>query len=276
MTEHQLEHTVESVESSRAIRVNVPKNLDNIRVILVESQEPGNIGSAARAIKGMGLSRLYLVNPRLPWDAKPVWYMAHGAHDIVKNCQVVDTLEEALEGVQFLVGTTHRKRGPRLSPSVPAREAAKEVAAVSQEGQVALLFGREDFGLSTHQISRCQLTASIPMATKNPSLNLAQAVQVFTYEVFLASIGDIPPIELQYAEINDIEAFVNRTINLLKRIGVAPYNEKWDTFMMSLRRVFSRTRLEHRDIATLDMIFSTANRYIGRLQRKLKGIENGE
>jgi len=276
MTESQIEHTVEPVDSSRAIRVDVPKNLDNIRVILVESQEPGNIGSAARAMKGMGLSRLYLVNPCLPWDAKPAWYMAHGAQDIVKSCQVVDTLEEALEGVQFLVGTTHRKRGPRLPPPVSAREAAREIAAVSQEGQVALLFGREDFGLSTHQISRCQLTASIPMATKNPSLNLAQAVQVFTYEVFLASIGDIPPIELQYAEINDIEAFLNRTINLLKRIGIAPYNEQWETFMMSLRRVFSRTRLEHRDIATLDMIFSTANRYIGRLQRKLKGKENGE
>ena len=174
----------EPIGRQRAIRVDVPTNLDNIRAILFEPREPGNIGSAARALKGMGLSQLYLVNPIPFLEAKPTWYMAHGATDIIENCCVVETLDDALEGVQFLVGTTHRRRDPRLPPSVSAREAAQEVAAISQRQQVGLLFGREDFGLSTSQISRCQLIASVPMAAKNPSLNLAQAVQVFAYEVF--------------------------------------------------------------------------------------------
>lgn len=262
--------TPEPIGRQRAIRVDVPTNLDKVRVILLEPREPGNIGSAARALKGMGLSQLYLVNPVPFLEAKPTWYMAHGATDVIENCCVVDTLEDALEGVQFLVGTTHRRRDPRLPPSVSAREAAQEIAAISQHQEVGLLFGREDFGLSTSQISRCQLIASVPMAAKNPSLNLAQAVQVFAYEVFLASAGDIPPPELEYADVNEIEAFYGRITTLLQRIGVTPYNHDWETFLKSLRRVFSRTRLEERDIATLDMIFSTTLRYITRLNRQLE------
>ena len=262
--------TPEPIGRQRAIRVDVPPNLDNIRVILFEPREPGNIGSAARALKGMGLSQLYLVNPIPFLEAKPTWYMAHGATDIIENCCVVETLDDALEGIQFLIGTTHRRRDSRLPPSVSAREAAQEIATISQRQQVGLLFGREDFGLSTSQISRCQLIASVPMAAKNPSLNLAQAVQVFAYEVFLASAGDIPPAELEYADVNEIEAFYGRITNLLQRIGVTPYNHDWETFLKSLRRVFSRTRLEQRDIATLDMIFSTTLRYITRLNRRIE------
>ncbi len=261
--------SIEPVGRQRAIRVDVPTNLDNIRVILFEPREPGNIGSAARALKGMGLSQLYLVNPIPFLEAKPTWYMAHGATEVIENCCVVETLEDALEGVQFLIGTTHRRRDPRLPPSVSAREAAQEISVISQRQQVGLLFGREDFGLSTSQISSCQLIASVPMAAKNPSLNLAQAVQVFAYEVFLASAGDIPPAELAYADVNQIEAFYGRITTLLQRIGVTPYNHDWETFLKSLRRVFSRTRLEQRDIATLDMIFSTTLRYITRLNRRL-------
>ena len=260
----------EPIGRQRAIRVDVPTNLDKVRVILLEPREPGNIGSAARALKGMGLSQLYLVNPVPFLEAKPTWYMAHGATDVIENCCVVETLDDALEGIQFLVGTTHRRRDPRLPPSVSAREAAQEIAAISQHQRVGLLFGREDFGLSTSQISRCQLIASVPMAAKNPSLNLAQAVQVFAYEVFLASAGDIPSPELEYADVNEIEAFYGRITTLLQRIGVTPYNHDWETFLKSLRRVFSRTRLEERDIATLDMIFSTTLRYITRLNRQLE------
>lgn len=264
--------SAESTNRYRAIPVNVPKNLDNIRSILLEPREPGNIGSAARAVKGMGLSQFYLVNPVPFLDVPATWYMAHGATEIIENCHVVETLEEALEGIQFLVGTTHRRRGDKLPHAVSAREAAQEIASISQTQQVALLFGREDFGLSTHQISRCQLTASIPMATKNPSLNLAQAVQIFAYEVFLASTEGVPPVTLEHAEINEIEAFYNRIIDLLQRIGVSPYNQDWETFLQSVRRVFSRTRLEKRDIATLDMIFSTTNRYVERLQKRLRSV----
>ena len=262
--------TTDTTARYRAIDINVPKNLKNIRVILLEPREPGNIGSVARAVKGMGLSQLYLVNPVQFLDVSATWYMAHGAAEIVENCCVVDTLEEALEGIHFVVGTTHRLRDPKLPAAIPARKAAQEIAAISQNQAVALLFGREDFGLSTHHISRCQLTASIPMATKNPSLNLAQAVQIFAYEILLSSADDVPPSKMNYAEIGEVEAFYNRVIELLRQIGVSPYNHDWETYLRSLRRVFSRTRLEERDIATLDMVFSTARRYIERLNQQIE------
>jgi len=255
--------------SFRAIPVEVPKNLANVRVILFEPREPGNIGSVARVVKGMGLAQLYLVNPVPFREADAAWYMAHGAKDILANCHVVPELKDALVGIQYLVGTTHRRRDVRLPLPVPARDAAQTIASISQTKQVALLFGREDFGLSTDQMSRCQLTASVPMATKNPSLNLAQAVQIFAYEVFVASLGELPSVEIDYAEVNALEEFYGRVTQLLDKVGMSPYNREWETYLKSLRRVFSRAPLEARDIATLDMIFSTTYRYIERLEKKL-------
>lgn len=261
--------TIQPTGNFRAIPVEVPENLNNVRVILFEPREPGNIGSVARVVKGMGFSQLYLVNPVPFRDVDATWYMAHGAKDVIENCHVVPELKDALDGIQYLVGTTHRRRDVRLPQPVPAREAAQTIATISQDKPVALLFGREDFGLSTDQMSLCQLTASVPMATKNPSLNLAQAVQIFAYEVFIASLGEHPPSELDYAEVNDLEAFYERVTRLLDKVGMSPYNREWETYLKSLRRVFSRAPLEARDIATLDMIFSTTFRYIERLEKKL-------
>ena len=258
-------------ESFRALPVEVPKNLSNIRIILFEPREPGNIGSVARVVKGMGLPQLYLVNPVPFRNEDAAWNMAHGARDILKQCEVVPELKDALTGIQFLVGTTHRRRDVRLPQPVSARDAANTIASVSQDKNVALLFGREDFGLSTDQMSLCQLTASVPMATKNPSLNLAQAVQIFAYEVFMASLrDDHTPVEIDYAEVNALEDFYGRVTRLLDKVGMSPYNQEWETYLKSLRRVFSRAPLEERDIATLDMIFSTTYRHIIRLEQRIE------
>ncbi len=257
-------------ESFRAIPVNTPENLSNIRIILFEPREPGNIGSVARVVKGMGLSQLYLVNP-VPYQNEDAAHcMAHGARDVLKNCIVVNELKDALVGIKYLVGTTHRRRDARLPTPVTAREAANKIASISQDTNVAILFGREDFGLSTDQLSLCQLTASVPMATKNPSLNLAQAVQIFAYEVFIASLDELSPVEIDYADVNALEDFYGRIVRLLDKVGMTPYNQDWETYLKSLRRVFSRAPLEERDIATLDMIFSTTYRHIVRLEKQLE------
>lgn len=269
MSSETYEKPTQSAKSFRAIPVAVPENLANIRIILFEPREPGNIGSVARVVKGMGLSELYLVNPVQFQNVDAAYNMAHGARDLLKNCNVVPELKDALEGIQYLVGTTHRRRDMRLPPPVTARDAGQKIASISQDKSVALLFGREDFGLSTDQISLCQLTASVPMATKNPSLNLAQAVQIFVYEVFIASLEDNPLDEIAYAEVNALEEFYGRVTRLLDKVGMSPYNQEWETYLKSLRRVFSRAPLEERDIATLDMIFSTTYRHIVRLEEKL-------
>lgn len=264
--------SIQPTESFRAIPVAIPENLENVRIILFEPREPGNIGSVARVVKGMGLSQLYLVNPVTFRNSDEAYCMAHGARDVLNNCHVVPELKDALVGIKYLVGTTHRRRDARLPAPVTAREAANTIASVSQDQSVALLFGREDFGLSTDQLSLCQLTASVPMATKNPSLNLAQAVQIFAYEVFIASLGEHSPDALDYADVNALEEFYERVVRLLDKVGVIPYNQDWETYLKSLRRVFSRAPLEERDIATLDMIFSTAYRHIVRLEKQMKDI----
>ena len=259
----------DSTSYHRAIEVDNFSGLDNIRIILCQPQGPLNIGSVARAIKGMGIHDLWLVNPIDFLNQKETWYMAHGAQDIIQNCRVVENLSQALDGVHFLVGTTHRRRRRRLAEPISAKQAALEVASISPQQRVAILFGREDKGLTNEELCRCQLTASIPMATKNPSLNLAQAVQIMAYEIFLASSRQANPSIMEYATVDEVEAFYQRIHDLVQKIQVKPINNSWQSFMYTVRRVFSRKGLEARDIAVLDMIFSTSRRYIDRLESQL-------
>lgn len=264
----------DSTSYHRAIEVDNFSGLDNIRIILCEPQGPLNIGSVARAIKGMGINDLWLVNPIEFLNHKETWYMAHGAQDIIQNCRVVENLSQALDGVHFLVGTTHRRRRRRLAEPVPAKQAAIEIASISPQQKVAVLFGREDKGLTNEELCRCQLTASIPMATKNPSLNLAQAVQIMAYEIFLASSRQVETSVMEYATVDEVEAFYQRINNLVQKIQIKPINNSWQSFMYTIRRVFSRKGLEERDIAALDMIFSTASRYINRLETQLDSTKS--
>jgi TrmH family RNA methyltransferase len=257
-----------SVLQTRAFQVDVPSNLHNIRIILVEPQIPGNIGSTARVMKGMGLSQLVLVNPA-PWrDSEDTWRMACSSADILGNSNVVSTLEEALEGVHYLVGTTHRKRADILPRVITPHEAAQRITAVSQNKIVGLLFGREDKGLTNENLSLCQICASIPMARKNPSLNLSHAVMVFAYEIFMTSLTEIPRVEIDLAEISEIERFYQRVAKLMERIGFVPYNNDWNTLLYLLRRVFGRVGLEKRDLDALYLVFAEIDRYITRMKRE--------
>ena len=257
------------IQKNMAIRIDVPSNLDNIHIILVEPQTPGNIGSTARVMKGMGLSQLVLVNPT-PWrDSEEPWKLACASTDILGNSKVVSTLEEALEDVHFLVGTTHRRRTDALPEPVTPREAAEKIASVSQDKTVGLLFGREDKGLTSKELSICQIYSSVPMARKNPSLNLSHAVMVFAYEIFMASLNDeTPRVEADLAEVSDIERFYRHVAKLMERVDFRPYNDDWNTLFYVLRRVFGRVSLEKRDLNGLYLIFDAIDGYIKRAIEK--------
>ena len=171
----------------------------------------------------MGLSQLYLVNPVPFRDVDAAWYMAHGAKDILENCHVVPELKDALEGIQYLVGTTHRRRDVRLPQPAPAREAAETIATISQDKSVALLFGREDFGLSTDQISPLPVDCECADGDKEPVLKFwHRQSKSFAYEVFIASLNEYPPSEIDYAEVNVLEEFYERVTRLLDKVGVIP------------------------------------------------------
>lgn len=159
--------------------------LENIRVVLVGTSHPGNIGGAARAMKNMGLSQLVLVDPQdFPSDEAVA--RASGATDILQAAQVVATLEEALVGCRLVLGTSARDRHipwPMLEP----RECGVAACEQAQQGaQVALVFGREYAGLTNEELQRCHFHVHIPSDPAFSSLNLAAAVQVLAYEVRMA------------------------------------------------------------------------------------------
>lgn len=156
--------------------------LDRIRVVLVNTSHPGNIGGAARAMKNMGLSRLVLVEPE-DFPSSEAVARASGATDILDTAQVVATLEDALVGCSLVLGTSARDRRIPWPLLDPRECAATSLQHVQQGGEVALVFGREYAGLTNEELQRCQFHVHIPANPEFSSLNLATAVQVLAYEV---------------------------------------------------------------------------------------------
>ena len=225
--------------------------LTNIAVVLVEPKTPGNIGSVARAMKNTGLSKLVLVNP-VEFPGAEARRMAYASEDILETAECTATLEEALARAEIVIGTTHRtgrRRGPLYTP----KEMAQKVVSLAQAGPVALVFGPEDRGLLNAELDYCHMLGHIPCASSYPSFNLSQAVLIFAYEIYGASISPPPPPSLKPAPFQEIEQMYRRIDEILTRIGFISRNTP-TRFMRSVRRVFGRTRLERRDIATLHKI----------------------
>lgn len=236
-------------------------NFDNIRIVLVEPKVPGNVGASARAIKNMGLSRLVLVNP---WykNHPQSRYMAHGSEDILAGALVVDDLKTAVADSVLVVGTTQRKR--TSAPYMNPEQAANEILESSLSGPVSILFGREDRGLLNEELKICQILATIPSSSAQPSLNLSQAVMVLSYEIFSAvHPGASSPMDLAPVEV--IEALYEHLNRSLSTLGFKQWNEG-DNYMKSLRRVFSRTKLERRDVATIHKLCGEIDRYASRIR----------
>ena len=224
--------------------------LQNIRVVLVNTSHPGNIGGAARAMKNMGLSRLVLVEPQDFPSAEAV-ARASGASDILDAAQVVGTLEEALIDCSQVFGTSARERRipwPLLDP----RESA--VACIDQVqlgGEVALVFGREYAGLTNEELQRCHFHVHIPSDPQFSSLNLATAVQVLAYEVRMAWLATegLPSkvaklettsmLNTQSVTTDELEKFYGQLETTLVDIGfLDPLKPRH--LMSRLRRLYGR------------------------------------
>src|SRR5690625_4242603 len=160
---------------------------DNIRIVLVNTTHPGNIGGAARAMKNMGLKRLYLVAPK-DFPAEEAVWRAAGALDVLENAVVVETLEEAIQDCGLVIGTSARGLGMPW-PFVDPRASGEPHWHEAQQHQVALLFGREDRGLTNDELHKCQYHVHIPSNPEYSSLNLAAAVQVLSYEIRMAHLA---------------------------------------------------------------------------------------
>jgi tRNA (cytidine32/uridine32-2'-O)-methyltransferase len=165
-----------------------------IRIVLVNTSHPGNIGGAARAMKNMGLAELYLVEPREYPAPRAVWRAA-GASDVLANAKIVGSVDEAIKDCGLVIGTSARER--RIPwPLINPRECGEKIWQEAKSHQVALLFGREDRGLTNSELQKCHYHMHIPSNPDYSSLNLAASVQVLCYEIRMASLacenGDLP------------------------------------------------------------------------------------
>ncbi|MGR2737345.1 RNA methyltransferase [Billgrantia sp. Q4P2] len=159
--------------------------LSNIRIVLVQTYHPGNIGASARAMKTMGLTDLVLVNPRCFPDSEAS-RLAAGAEDVIDGARVVESLEEAVSDCVQVVGASARLRSLPLPHFDEPEAMARELVTNAADDPVALVFGRERFGLTNDEIRCCSHQVSIPANPDYGILNLSQAVQVLAYETFKA------------------------------------------------------------------------------------------
>lgn len=224
--------------------------LSRIRVVLCNTSHPGNIGSAARAMKTMGITRLDLVRPRRMPDEE-AFALASGAGDVLEGVRVHGSLDAALSGTVLAAGFSSRRR--ELAPMLySAREAAQELLSFAQHGEVALVFGSETFGLSIEELSRCHLLVSIPANPEYASLNLAQAVQIAAYELFMATSGDAPRrnAEGRPATFDEVEGLLVHLESAMLGSGFLD-PEQPGRLMQRMRRMFGRTRLETEEVNIL-------------------------
>jgi tRNA/rRNA methyltransferase len=239
--------------------MNQPKSdtslFKRLRVVLVETSRPGNIGAAARAMKTMGFSELVLVNPRFD-DARQqdeAIAFASGAQDVMEAARVVGSMAEALEGCNFAAAVSARLR-EFSPPIVTPRQLAGQVA-LDATLNVALVFGNERFGLPNEIVEKCNVLINIPANPEYSSLNLAQAVQVLTYECRMAAIDGLPTsseigFQGQAAGLAQIEGMYAHLEEALVAIDFLDANNP-KKLMPRLKRLFSRTQLEVEEVNIL-------------------------
>jgi len=228
--------------------------LNNINIILVETSHAGNIGGVARAMKNMSLSQLRLVSPKNFPNADAT-ARASGADDILANATIYTDLKSAINDCQLVIGCSARARTiswPELNPA----ESAKKCLSRSQNIPIAIIFGRENSGLKNHELDLCHYLLRIPCNDAYSSLNLAAAVQVVTYELFLATgvkhsnnvIGDQG--EQPLATVKQMELFYQHLQQTLMDIGFL-HPDKSRSMMRRLRRIYHRIQLDAKEIDIL-------------------------
>jgi len=223
--------------------------LERVHIVLVEPKNAGNIGSVVRAMKNMGLSRLHLVNPVPFRDEAEQRKMGYRSQEIVAGAREFTCLSDALKGISLVFLAT-AKQGKWKKDFLSPAQAAERIASSSGE-KIALVFGREDKGVTTDESQLANYFVRIPMAGTYPSLNLSQAVMVVTYEVYKAVIESGHASELpRMAEKRSFERITENIWDLMKSLEVREPNN--GLFHRSLKRALSRTRWTNADVAVFD------------------------
>lgn len=227
---------------------------EHISFILIEPREGGNIGAAARAIYNMGFSRLELVNPKKFPSAEADWF-AHGAEEVLKKIKTHQSLASALEGKGIVIGTT-RRTGKKRGPVYPLKEGSRKVFREALSRPVAVLFGREDRGLTNRETDECAFLLNIrpPGEKRPPSVNLAQAVLLTAYEIAFAS--ELEPVRPR-AEVparGELLFFYRRAKEMLERLE---YRDKdRDSILRTAKALLERADISSWELQMLHGIIS--------------------
>lgn len=232
-----------------------------IRIVLVQTYHPGNIGSAARAMKTMGLTRLYLVNP-VEFPHSEATSLAAGATDLLEQAVVCDSLQQAVADCSLVIGASARLRQLAL-PCLTPKECGTQLQQESQQGEVALVFGRERSGLHNDELTCCTHQVSIDGNPEYNILNLAQAVQLLSYEIFCAAAAEHSAAAAEntasYPDLAAIQSFENHLEKALAASGFL--NGASDRAMKELQTFFRRARPNQRELGMLRSL-------LGRLEQQ--------
>lgn len=226
--------------------------LDKIQIVLVETSHSGNIGSAARAMKTMGINNLRLVSPKQAIDEQ-AFALAAGAKDVLEQAVIFSNFESAIADCNLVIGTSARLR--HLQNSLIEPKACGElVLDRAEQGKIALVFGRERIGLTNEELLKCQYHLNFPTNPNYGSLNLAMAVQLASYEIRMAWLNhqnlqknDQKQPLVEYPTAENLEHFFAHTERLYRELGFI----RNDAVMMKLRRLYQRTELEASELNLL-------------------------
>jgi TrmH family RNA methyltransferase len=246
-----------------------PDSLDGtaVRIVLVETTHPGNIGATARAMKNMGLSDLALVAPKT-FPSEQATARAAGADDVLERAAVHDRLADAIGDCRLVIGASARLRSipwPQVSP----RECAALVGRQPPGARTAILFGREHSGLTNEELEHCHFLLHVPSNPLFSSLNVAAAVQIVAYEIYLTGTkpvsDDVAPL---LASSEELESFFSHLESMLWDVGFLHERKSSPSIMRRLRRIFGRSRIEEREIHLLRGILTTIQHRLRTLRKR--------
>ncbi len=222
-----------------------------IRIVLVDTTHPGNIGAVARAMKNMGLEDLVLVRPATFPHAEAT-ARASGADDLLMRARVVQSVAEAVADCGLIIGSTARERVQHWQVLEP-RAAAAQLVAESATRPAAVLFGAERIGLTNEDLSLCHCLLRIPASAEYVSLNLAMAAQIVCYEIFLALGGAVPRTEraVPLASATEMQRFYAHLDEVMKEVGFTDRTEAGVHLMSRLQRLFNRAELDENEVHIL-------------------------
>ena len=237
-------------------------SFDKVRIVMVNTTEPGNIGAAARAMKNMMLTQLYLVAPS-NYPSAVATARASGADDVLSNAIVCSSLEEALIGVNLVIGASARQRNIKWR-QLDVIETCNEIqsSVVSNNQEVAVVFGTENSGLTNEELDLCSILMTIPGNPQYFSLNVASAIQVFAYQNYVSTVkGKFDNTLGELANFEDLNSFYKHLEQALEHLGYFDSKKPQNLLMRRLRRFFGRSVPEKEEVAILRGILNKIKPY---------------